>query len=433
MFILKGLSSMLSSKFKKVSSEGFAHAFLLLFVVVVVGIVGVYYLVSSRADTISFSLIGTHPQAAQQPTSQGKRITALTVFNGKVYSGFGDYGANTGPIALTPFDPVTNSFASTPQFTQSSEMVATFRSWGGKLYTPSIDPGGPLNSTFSVATLTNGTLGWQEWGSSFQLPYKTPFIEHVFDVNTMNGSDIWVAGSAGSDAVAFRSTDNGANWTEAMRVKGDATYAYRFNGLAAYNGKMYLQAMKINSATNYVSSPESNSHVFNGTSWSNGPSLISGYALWHPTTFAGKLVSLGWPQSDMPYSMRLSVFNGSSTTAASTPGSLFDFYVDGSTLYALSSNGTVYSTTDLNTWSIQATTNINASSIAVGNGKIYLGTADSKLYSAIVNTTPPTSGSDGGGTTCQGKKCGGGGGSGGGGGTCHGKKCGTASPTSIEL
>lgn len=42
-------------------------------------------------------LLGTHPQAASQPTAIGQRILDLELLKGRLYAGFGDYGANTGP------------------------------------------------------------------------------------------------------------------------------------------------------------------------------------------------------------------------------------------------------------------------------------------------------------------------------------------------
>src|SRR5688572_11387418 len=60
----------------------------------------------------SFSHVGVHPDAAAQPTSTGKVLATLKGFNGKIYAGFGDYGSNTGPIGIRPFDPLTNTFGS---------------------------------------------------------------------------------------------------------------------------------------------------------------------------------------------------------------------------------------------------------------------------------------------------------------------------------
>lgn len=91
--------------------------------VIFFAVVGTYLLLASQAapggnrgkQSGDFSLVGTHPQAGQQPTTQGKTIMALHAWNGKIYAGYGDVTANTGPIAITPYNPATGMFDATPE------------------------------------------------------------------------------------------------------------------------------------------------------------------------------------------------------------------------------------------------------------------------------------------------------------------------------
>jgi hypothetical protein len=82
-------------------------------------------------------------------------------------------------------------------------------------------------------------------------------------------------------------------------------------------------------------------------------------------------------------------------------GNIYDYTIDGTTLYALGTGGKVYSTTDLSSWYLQRTGPTTAHSLAVLNGQLYIGTSDSKIYKASVNSNPTlvTSGSTSGGTT----------------------------------
>jgi hypothetical protein len=421
---MKPMSLKLS--FRRLNDQGFSHVLLvLLFVVVAFGLVGAYMRIAGRADTISFTYLGTHPQAAAQPTAMGKTLITLKGYNNKIYAGYGDYSANTGPIALTPFDLSTNSFASTPEYTQSTMMIGEFRIFGDKLFSPSLDMRGP---NYAYGDASSGSTVWKDysWGND---PTHATFMIHVFDMNTTNGSDIWMAGSSNQDATAFRSTDGGANWTEMRRKVGDDTKFFRYYGVVTLNGKAYVQPMGVSNTTNVVLAPESSSDMYSNGSWSKGPNLLSqgGYVTWHPSEFAGKAVYFTWASADSIGSECLKVFNGSSVGTSCPDSGLTDYTIDGDTLYGIN-YGQVYSTKDLKTWYLQGTAPSNAVSIAVMNGKIYVGTRDSKLYSAPVNPNP---GSAGGGTTtpkpCHGKKCGGDtGGGGGGGSTCHGKKCQTA-------
>src|SRR5947209_35044 len=100
-----------------------------------------------------FVLLGTHPQAAQQATAMGRTIQTLVGWNGQIYSGYGDYGANTGPIAITPFDPAAGTFASTPDLTHDlTEQIDISRNICGRLYAPSIDPKGGVSTDFAVGS-----------------------------------------------------------------------------------------------------------------------------------------------------------------------------------------------------------------------------------------------------------------------------------------
>jgi hypothetical protein len=405
--------------FRQNNDRGFAHVFLMLVVVVAIGAIGAWFVFSSKADTVSFTLLGTHPQAAAQPTDLGKILRTLKGYNGKVYAGFGDYGANTGPIAVTPYDPATNAFGA-KEFTQSTEMIGFYRSWNNKLYAPSIDP---IYSDFGVGDLANGALTWKEQGPSWQPPIAGPYLEHVFDANTLTGTDIWLGGSAGDDAVVFRSSDGGLTWSEMLRVPGNGTTYYRFYGIGVLGDKLYVQASSVTKATNTVGSPETRSHVFSNGTWTLGPSLItSGWAMGHAEAFAGKLVYFTESPADfIPYSCP-KIFNGSGVST-NCPAGFSDFSVAGDTLYGMGTDKKVYSTKDLNTWYVQGTAPSTAVSITALNGKIYVGTTDSKLYSAPVATSPSVAGSTTSGSTKT--KPGGGGGSTGG---CRGKRCTSADP-----
>ena len=66
------------------------------------------------AGASQFALVGTHPQASQQPTVRGRTLNFLKHWNGAIYAGYGDYGTNTGPVAITPFSLSSNQFAAQP-------------------------------------------------------------------------------------------------------------------------------------------------------------------------------------------------------------------------------------------------------------------------------------------------------------------------------
>src|SRR5687768_9794362 len=77
----------------------------------------------------SFVTIGTHPGASAQSTSVGKQIATLFPWKGKLYAGYGDYGASTGPIDLYAFDPDSQKF--TFQWEANTEAIYIFRAFNG--------------------------------------------------------------------------------------------------------------------------------------------------------------------------------------------------------------------------------------------------------------------------------------------------------------
>lgn len=413
-------------KSRKLNEQGVAHYLLLFLMVVLIGAfayIGAKRIISSHADTLGdFTYVATHPQAAAQPTAMGKNLLTLKAYNGKIYAGYGDYGANTGPIAITSLDPTTGSFATAPSFTEGTEQIDLYRVLNGKLFAAAVDPSAASPSSYYADADGNGSWSQSVVGKSGGLD-----LDHVFDIATLTGSDLWLAGSKGNDATVWHSTDGGTTWTKSLDLNV-ANRMERFYGIGAYNGKLYVQASSTDLA-NSVSYPlESTSHVYNGSSWSTGPSLGSGlYYFGHPETFAGKMIYTSYCKCNSAGSGPLYAFTGTSTIQTiSAPGSLYDYMIDGTTLYALGLNGTVYSTTDLTNWYVQRTGVTTARSLTVLNGQIYVGTSDSKVYKASVNSSPSAVGSTTGGTT-SGTTSGGtttklhGGGSGGGNGGGHKK------------
>lgn len=373
----------------------------LIAVVLIVAAAGVKLLINSLAATSSFTYLATHPQASQQSTALGKTLLTLKAWNGKIYAGYGDYGANTGPIALTPFNPQTNTFASSPEASDLTEAIYIFRNIGGNLYAPSTDPRYGLSTDYAVETPPGGT-----WTQSGKLGG-----EHVFDAATLTGSDLWFVGAiyGTNQAGAWRSTDGGATWQKSLAVSptiGGSNPYSRFYFAGVLNGKLYVQAFDGNDSG---SAPQSSSQVFDGSGWSKGPNLLpNGGMGYHTENFAGKLVYLLW--QGYPSATRLTAFDGSKATTAATPAPFWEYVVDNGTLYGLGYDNVVYSTKDLVTWYKAATAPSTARSIAVLNGQIYVGTTDSKIYSAPIVTDPtPLSGSTGGNTKVHGGGGGGGG------------------------
>jgi hypothetical protein len=310
------------------------------------------------AQASHFELVGTHPQASQQPTDRGRTLNFLKQWDGAIYAGYGDYDANTGPIAITPFALSTNRFAAEPAFWTDSEELQVFRSLNGNLYAPSIDP--------MIADDYSETPPADRW-TGFDVVESL----HVYDIAVRAGAELWMVGSAGSNAVAWRSLDGGVTWSIALTVPPRNSSDFgRFYFAGVHQNALYVQAVDNGGGKHPTSK------VFDGDDWSDGPDLLPqggrGYDTEH---FDGQLLYL--TRQSSPSS--LLSFDGAEVT--DTGQVFYNYSVDGDTLYGLGENGQIRRTTDLRRWTeLETAAPEAARSVVVIDGVIYVGTTDSRIY-----------------------------------------------------
>ena len=333
----------------------------------------------------TFELVGTHPDASAQPTSTGKVLAALEAFNGKIYAGFGDYNANTGPIGIRAFDPATDTFGSR-LLNSATEAVYQFRLIGGQLYAPDIDPkAGESTGGYAIGTANGSTEIWQ---------HKNPVtVEHMYDVASYGGS-LWMAGAqTNNNAVIWRSTDNGASWSISLSVPPPAGSGYtyvRSYGLGVYNGKLYTA----------VDGEASKSHIFDGTSWSDGPDLTPGGGfLSNASSFDGYMVYQTF-EAGLGAS-KMYKFDGTIAVPVLDPATydtFFDYKIVGSRMYGLVADYELLPghagptlqgvqvrwTDDLVNWQTLATAPITARSLAIlNNQQLFVGATNAELYQYV--------------------------------------------------
>ncbi|MEO5905881.1 MAG: hypothetical protein ABIQ11_04105, partial [Saprospiraceae bacterium] len=286
----------------------------------------------------SFFVAGIHPAASIQTTSTGKELAILFPWNGKLFSGYGDYGANTGPIDIYSFSPDSLTF--TYECQANTEAVYTYKAINGMLYAPAID-----RKSYSIAgdyikMDSTGNCGNYDFGGS---------STHVYDAVRFNDTILFMTGSRNDNAVVWRSNDNGQKWSI---VRDDTTISgishdfarYYFGGM--YNGNLYVQARDA------YGSLHPNSKVYNGTTWTNGPTLFltGGAQGWKPLQFGGKLV---YRHKEPPGSGQLLSFDGSNVSLLNSLW-IFDHLVDLSYYYVLVDSGfgirKLLRTSDLINW-----------------------------------------------------------------------------------
>lgn len=337
--------------------------------VTVFAVAGAAWLWSTYAA--SFNYLANHPNAERQSTVTGRVIKSLKAWNGKLYSGYGDWTANSGPIRIVPFNPISKVFEPLVH-TVETEAIQRWFVFKGKLYALAIDR--RKLADYAVATkAVDGTITWVD---------KNPVgSTHVFEMNTLNGTDLWMAGSKSYKAALWRSTDGGETWAVAQLVpaRTDPTNnPARFYFMAVLNGKLYAQV------TDWTGGPHPTSLVFDGTSWSQGPNII-GSASWphKPEVFRGKVLFKTWGGDS---ASTLMSFDGNISTPVLTP--VYDHTVSGEFLYVLRGDGTVSRSRDLISWQTIGTAPATARTLEVLNNEVYIGTADSKIYAADLSEVP---------------------------------------------
>lgn len=303
----------------------------------------------------SFRLAGIHKWAAEQPTAAGRQIVDLQVHAGRVYAGYGDYDANTGPITIASLGPAGDF---TPHETIETEAAYVLREVGGRLVVPSTDPRGASPSDY-----TDGAQ-WKE--------HLVVRASHVFDSASITGNDLWLVGSQGRDAVAWRSLDDGATWTESLRVSpasGEPSDWSRFYFAGTLGSRLYVQAIDA------FRGPQDSSMVFDGSAWTAAPSLLphGGHGA-RPFEFNGELVYQGMGEG------RAGDVYGFDGSAVRTIGRGYDVVANGGGLYLLDEQGTVKTSRDSHRWSRVARAPRTARSLAVSESAVYVGTADAEVW-----------------------------------------------------
>jgi hypothetical protein len=288
---------------------------------------------------------------------------ALAPWRGRLYVGYGDYQANTGPIEVTAWDPAGGTFVTVHR--SDTEAIYNYRAIGDALWAPATD----RRDTADYAV-------GEPWRDELRIT-----AAHAYDVATLDGRDRWLVGSAEGGAypaTAWRSVDGGAHWSVARQTAGTARYYFA----AVYHQRLYLEP--------WWEVPLGPSEVFDGAAWTAGPELLptGGYGF-RPITFADRLVYAVKQTHDTPRKVisatpnRLLGFDGA-TASVLLDRELLDFFGDDRQVLVLDAEGAIWRTTDLAGWArLTTAAGLRARSLAVLDGVLYIGTYDSALYRLV--------------------------------------------------
>ena len=141
---------------------------------------------AQAVDRSEFETIGTHPQASAQSTLTGKWLNDLAFdSDGNIISVYGDYGANTGPIHINPFNPTTEQFTGSVLEIPTEESQ-TIRQIDGALYTTRDDPRLPWDQPVT-GYATDASGSWANVGAMSSV--------HLYDILKDSQGNWWTVGS----------------------------------------------------------------------------------------------------------------------------------------------------------------------------------------------------------------------------------------------
>lgn len=162
-----------------------------------------------------------------------RNLWDLQEFRGRLYLGYGDAIANTGPTQILAFDPASQEF--TQDTVVNEEAVDTFHVFGGRLYVPGPD----AVESRDGALYVRDAAGWNT--------IPLPGVVHACDV-VMHGDELCVAVQDTLSGGAVRcSRDEGKSWSTygtgsfrsvSLFLLGDALYASSHDvGIQRIDGK----------------------------------------------------------------------------------------------------------------------------------------------------------------------------------------------------
>lgn len=329
---------------------------------------------SASESASGWTLLGVHPEAAAQPTQPGRRIIELEVFAGALYAGYGDYNANTGPIAINPFDLSSGTFLGNRQDAYTHQ-IAVYRPTAWGLVAPNIDP---LQDIPLDPLDPNGGFSWTDDGGKTWNQAAVGPSYHVYDFSDQSSSGPWAVGASsasGSAAPTIWRRTGDESWQVSFQGDNDPTVANdRYYWLAVVGGLPYVQA--------------------------RGSAAVKPLRSFDPTSgtwlsvseFSGELHASGNPQHVQVLGTQIVSASGAGLRIFSTetrslrvvvmPNGLrvIDLYVRGSELFTLT-QGAVFRSADGGV-TFQQIVTVDApapTAIAVSDDMIYLGTAASRL------------------------------------------------------
>lgn len=317
--------------------------------------------------------------ARTQSTAEGRKVSDLLIDGGRLFAGYGDYGANTGPIDLYSYD--LTSAAATRHITVPTEDIDAIVRVGDALYAPYIDPRDGWDEPVGFASDRSG-----QWRTEGVAP-----MVHVYDVASTDGTNLFLAGSSHDAATGtayaaiWYSADGTSDWRLVQRRDSGAGDYTRYYWMEAVDGRLYTSAV--------LDAGLGPLERWDAGTWSTvreDSSAFWAYEADQVQSIGHDIVSYGWGSSVRVFDTRTATFVSPTYDIAPGGAALRDIYkTEDGVLYTLSAAGEIYRSADGRAWTRYATVDgTSAYSLAVdeATGAVYIGS------DAVILRASPTAG-----------------------------------------
>lgn len=313
--------------------------------------------------------LGQNSTIAAVSTADGRKIAALTEWQGRIYLGYGDYDQNQpNAVSVLSWNTATGAYA-TSLGTFSSNVIDIGRVIDDELWFPSIDMSSGTHGHYAVVT---GSHAYTQ-----VTPGSSISAWHLFDCIYFNGQPMiagssYESGGACDHGAVWRY--NGSAWSKVVDITpatcGVFSPGFRIYGMFTIGSTLYAKPYS-SSAVRYTT---------DGSSWSTGSGLSTSI-LWRAVEVNGGAV---YRTDEFPPAnpTALKHYDGSTETTLVASGVVDHCLGPDDLLYYLTGTSIYVSDDDAGDSFTELLDDApaDASSLCVTADAIYVGTEDSHLW-----------------------------------------------------
>jgi len=167
-------------------------------------------------EASNLSDIPPNPFAAAESTQFARLAASVVTWNNRVYVGYGDWVANTGPCTIAYYDLDTEEWVTDIEVAGQGPINLYLVDNGARLAFVTSQGHGASQTQFGIKDSV---------GAAWRLSHQAGTLQTDHALGLMERSGVlYINGAQGNNAVIYRSTDWGATWTRVLNLAGVGQY-----------------------------------------------------------------------------------------------------------------------------------------------------------------------------------------------------------------